>query len=138
MIGACESGESLLADYLFSLQKHLSFNVSEGISSELLCKHILPLLANDYYNNDTNIVQVICKEYSSKGSLQQQRMKIVDFYGDLFFYSPAVQSLNTHAFNNHKTTQFQYMSRIYFSFSFVRTLAMVERGRTWIYRSFFQ
>ena len=30
MIGACESEGSLLADYLFSLQKHLSFNVSEG------------------------------------------------------------------------------------------------------------
>ena len=139
MIGACESEGSLLADYLFSLQKHLSFNVSEGISSELLCKHMLPLLANDYYNNDTNIVQAICKEYSSKGPLQQQRMKTVDFYGDLFFHSPAVQSLNTHPFNNHKTTQFQYMSRRRpFSFSFVRTLAMVERNRTWIYRSFFK
>jgi carboxylesterase type B len=35
----------------------------------------------------------------------------VGFYGDLFFYSPAVQSLNSHAFNNHKTKQFQYMDR---------------------------
>jgi carboxylesterase type B len=38
-------------------------------------------------------------------------VKAVDFYEDLFFYSPAVQSLNMHAFNNHKTKQFQYMNR---------------------------
>jgi carboxylesterase type B len=62
-------------------------------------------------NQGKTIAEAICRKYSSKGSLPEQGVKAVDFYGDLFFYSPAVQSLNMHAFNNHKTTQFQYMSR---------------------------
>ena len=111
MVGTCESEGSLLVGYLSSLQKYLPFNISEGISSEFLCKHILHPLASDYYNNDTTIAEAICRKYSSKGSLPEQGVKAVDFYGDLFFYSPAVQSLNMHAFNYHKTTQFQYMSR---------------------------
>ena len=111
MVGTCESEGSLLVGFLSSLQKYLPFNISEGISSEFLCKHILHPLASDYYNNDTTIAEAICRKYSSKGSLPEQGVKAVDFYGDLFFYSPAVQSLNMHAFNNHKTTQFQYMSR---------------------------
>ena len=66
MIGTCESEGSVLVAYLSSLQKYLPFNISEGISSEFLCKRVLPLLACDYYNNDTTIAEAICRKYNSK------------------------------------------------------------------------
>ena len=111
MIGVCESEGSILLGLMGYVENYISFNVTEGISSDFMCKHIFPQLAGDYYNNDTAIAQAICRKYTSKGSLQEQGLKALDFYGDLFFYSPAVQSLNTHALNNHKTKQFQYMNR---------------------------
>ena len=111
MIGVCESEGSILVKIMQLIQRYISFNVTEGISSDFMCKHVFPQLTGDYYNNDTNISEAICRKYSSNGSLQQQGMKAVDFYGDLFFYSPAVQSINAHAFNNHKTKQFQYLCR---------------------------
>lgn len=109
IIGVCEGEGSLLIGPVGDLQKYLSFNISEGISSDFLCNHILPQLVKDFFNNNTAISETICRKYATRGTLHEQGLKATDFFGDLFFVSPAVESINAHASNNHRTKQFQYL-----------------------------
>ncbi|XP_052071206.1 putative inactive carboxylesterase 4 [Mytilus californianus] len=55
IIGTCESEGSLLVEILAALQNKLSFNISDGITSDYMCKHIIPPLTEDYYHNSTAI-----------------------------------------------------------------------------------
>ncbi|CAC5415633.1 Putative inactive carboxylesterase 4,Juvenile hormone esterase [Mytilus coruscus] len=105
IIGACEGEGSLLMGNLFS--KH--YNISAGIPSSYLCDHILPSFPVQFYNNNTRIVSAVCKKYKTTESIEQQSMQAINFYGDAFFYSPAIQSLNVHSRGNHITKTFQYM-----------------------------
>lgn len=110
IIGSCESeGAFLPYSSILPKQKYLSFNVSDGIPSEFLCKHVVPPLVEDYFNNNTLLIPDICRMYSSNGSIQQGGVNGVNLMGDVIFYYPAVESLNIHAIGNQKTKQFQYM-----------------------------
>ncbi|XP_052071190.1 fatty acyl-CoA hydrolase precursor, medium chain-like [Mytilus californianus] len=111
IIGTCESEGSLLLEPLESLQNKLSFNISEGITSDYMCKHIVQPLTEDFYRNSTAIGNAICQKYQNKGSIADQGQNVINSFSDLFFHSPAVQSLNIHAINNHKTKQFQYVNK---------------------------
>jgi hypothetical protein len=62
MIGVCEFEGSILIRIMELIQRYISFNVTEGISSDFMYKHIFPQLAGDHYNNDTTIAQAICKK----------------------------------------------------------------------------
>ena len=62
MIGVCEFEGSILIRIMELIQRYISFNVTEGISSDFMCKHIFPQLAGGHYNNDTTIAQAICKK----------------------------------------------------------------------------
>ena len=106
IIGDCESEGSLLVGQL-ALSK---YNVSAGIPSKYLCEQIIPTLSTDYYQNNTRITPVICNRYTSNGSVVEQSRNAVNFYGDIFMYSPAVQSLNAHAIQNRQS-HFQYLSK---------------------------
>ena len=97
IIGNCESEGSLLLDSLTPLQDKLPFNITQGISSNFLFRHIIRPLVQDYLYDNLAIIPDICLKYASSGSIQDQGQKAVDFYGDVFFYTPAVQSLNAHS-----------------------------------------
>ncbi|CAC5416718.1 Cholinesterase,Putative inactive carboxylesterase 4,Juvenile hormone esterase [Mytilus coruscus] len=111
IIGTCESEGSLLLEPLAALQNKLSFNISDGITSDYMCKHILPPLTEDYYRNNNAIGNAICQKYQNNGSIADQGKHVVNFYSDLFYHSPAVQSLNVHATNRLNRKQFRYVNK---------------------------
>ena len=113
VIGNSESEGSLILGSVRKLQKHFSFkvNVSEGISSDFFCQHIVPPFVADYFSNNTAMIQVICNKYKSNGSFQEQGQNVVNYHGDVFFYNSAVNSLNVHANNNTGTKHFQYLNK---------------------------
>ncbi|XP_071128565.1 fatty acyl-CoA hydrolase precursor, medium chain-like [Mytilus edulis] len=106
IIGNCESEGSLLVS---TMHTRNYTNLKRGIPSELLCTNIIPTMVADYFQNNTDIIKPICDQYKVNG-LPQQSMNAVNYYGDIFMYSPAVQSLQIHAAQStHK--HFQYISR---------------------------
>ncbi|XP_052071187.1 fatty acyl-CoA hydrolase precursor, medium chain-like [Mytilus californianus] len=106
IIGNCESEGSLLVS---EMRRRNYTNLKNGIPSELLCKNIIPTLAVDYFQNNTEIIKPICDQYKVNGLLKQS-MSAINYYGDIFMYSPSVQNLQVHAAqSNHN--HFQYISR---------------------------
>ena len=108
MIGNCDAEGSILVD---SLIGRSDVNVTIGIPSDFLCNHIILPLTIDYYNNNTQVAPAICKKYKSNGTIQEQSQNSVNFYGDVFFYSPAVSSLNIHSSQNTQSNHFQYINK---------------------------
>ncbi|CAG2236092.1 CES1 [Mytilus edulis] len=110
IIGTCESEGTLLLQQLELFQNKLPFNLSQGITSDFMCKHIVQPLTEDLYNNSTAIRSAMCQKYQNKSSIADQGQNVINLFSDLFFHSPAVQSLNIHAINNNTTKQFQYVN----------------------------
>ncbi|XP_052071189.1 carboxylesterase 5A-like [Mytilus californianus] len=111
IVGNDESEGSLILDYLEPLKKSLPFNIKDGISSNYFCKHIVPQFVEDYFGDNLALALSICMKYYSKGSLQEQGQNVVNFYGDMTMYMPAVQSLNSHALRNYNSKQFQFLNK---------------------------
>lgn len=116
VIGNCEAEGTLLVS---SLWWH---NVTVGISSDYLCRIIVAPLAPDFFHNNSRIVPAICTKYGSNGTMVKQSRLSVDFYGDLFFYSPTIKSLNAHARESTSSSQYQYMSTRRSSWSLRKSL----------------
>lgn len=106
MIGNAESEGSSLIITLFSRD---DINVTNGIPSSYLCDRIIPAVTSDYYDNITIINDKICEKYSSEQSLQKQSELAMDYYGDLFFYSPSIESINIHSVQTG-SKQFLYLN----------------------------
>ena len=107
VVGNCDSeGASLI----LILLGRKDINVTNGIPSAYLCDKIIPAVSEDYYNNNSRIIPATCDFYNSNGSLTQQSIKSINFYGDIFMYSPAVTNLNIHSINNN-STQFHYLNK---------------------------
>ncbi|XP_076075343.1 carboxylesterase 5A-like [Mytilus galloprovincialis] len=91
------------------LEGRKDINVTTGVPFNYLCDHIIPTLSIDYYNNISSMTPLICNEYRSNGSLLQQSRNSVNFYGDVFFYSPSVSNLNIHS-SNRDSHHFFYLN----------------------------
>lgn len=111
IVGNDESEGSFILDYLKPFQKYLPFNMKDGISSDYLCKHIVSPFVEDYFGGNLALALSICMKYYSRGTIQEQGQNVVNFYGDNTMYMPTVQSLNSHAFRNYNSKQFQFLNK---------------------------
>lgn len=110
IIGNDDAEGSLMLGALDVLWNN-TVNIKYGIPFDVFCKDIVTPFVENYFNHNTALVYVICNKYSSKDPLQQGR-NVVDFYGDVIMYTPAVQCLNTHAIRNYyNTKQYQYLAK---------------------------
>jgi carboxylesterase type B len=109
MIGNCVTEGSIFLAVLESdpqFQKH--YNISAGIPRKYLCDTMSPNIAEHYFHNSTGVSTAICKEYGVKNNITLQSREILNVFGDLFFISPSVASLNAHINPESSTYQFMY------------------------------
>lgn len=111
VIGNIEGEGSLILNNMNELAKLLPFNVMEGISSDFLCNHLIKPYVTDNFGNNPALEITACARYSSNGSIGEQGVKAIDFYGDVTMYIDAVQSLNVHAIRNTNANRFQYLHK---------------------------
>ncbi|KAK3083746.1 hypothetical protein FSP39_002528 [Pinctada imbricata] len=91
------------------VQTRLNFSLMEGIPYEVFCDDIVQSIARDYFSNNVNVKNAICKEYGHKNNDGMQGMEAINMYTDLFFISPAVSSLRQHTKSNTLTNRYQYL-----------------------------
>lgn len=108
------SGEgSLLYDQLSNpkFQSHFNYNVSAGLSKDVLCGLVAPALVRDYYDNNQDIGNLICDEYSihSSEDLSSQSRRTTDAHGDFFLTAPTIDIANIHSKENGMSYTFVYM-----------------------------
>ncbi|XP_033759641.1 uncharacterized protein LOC117341889 [Pecten maximus] len=111
VISGCNSAEGNLAMSAFYFFPYLNLpavNISAGIPSWVL-KLFAQGLTELKYDNDTRILQHIYDKYTSTDIGEQGRL-FVDFFGDLEFYIPMLETLLVHdRGENMKTNAFQYL-----------------------------
>lgn len=109
MIGNCVTEGSLfLAELESDMQFQKHYNITAGIPRKYLCDTMSPNIAEHYFDNTTRVSTAICKEYGVNNNLSLQSREILNVFGDLFFISPSVSSLNVHINPESSTYQFIY------------------------------
>ncbi|XP_060064173.1 pyrethroid hydrolase Ces2e-like [Ylistrum balloti] len=97
IIGTTDSEGSLINnDFMTYLEKHYNFNYSRSIPTTVLCNSYARMIAKDFFNNNTDVSEAICKKYSSTDEIEQSR-NIVDMYSDFSMIAPALRSLDCHS-----------------------------------------
>ncbi|XP_033748514.1 carboxylesterase 1D-like [Pecten maximus] len=110
VIAGCVSAEgSLLHAYIYPyMEESYGFNTSEGVPSSLLRSYFARVVAEQLYKNQSNVWKAIVDKFGSS-DIQVQARKIMDLYGDIFFYMPMIKTLDIHASNNKDSSTFQYL-----------------------------
>ena len=93
------------------IQERFKFNITEGIQYNVFCGEVVHTLVSDYYNNNSNVSEAICKQYGVKNNIEKQASRLVQMFTDLIFLSPSVSTLRYHANPNtvKQKKQFQYV-----------------------------
>ncbi|XP_076074380.1 fatty acyl-CoA hydrolase precursor, medium chain-like [Mytilus galloprovincialis] len=102
-------GSLLLGNPLTRLQKAYRFNIDLGIPRSILCDHLATTMALDDYNNNAKIAPAVCQKYGYSLGLYRS-MNSVYYYGDIYFYSKTVETLNFHSEGTPSSKTFQYLS----------------------------
>lgn len=112
IIGTVSGESSLLVQILGAIgEEKLSFNITNGLTRNVLTDYIAPRVAEVMFGGGTQVTEAIIKKYS-EGVVDdmEQTYKILDLYSDLLFDVPAVLSLRLHSLGQLKTgKQFQYV-----------------------------
>ncbi|XP_060064178.1 acetylcholinesterase-like [Ylistrum balloti] len=97
IIGTTDSEGSLINDeFMNYLEKQYNFNYSRSIPTIVLCNSYARMIAKDFFNNNTDVSEAICKKYSSTDEIEQSR-NIVNMYSDFSMIAPALRSLDCHS-----------------------------------------
>ncbi|CAG2248697.1 unnamed protein product [Mytilus edulis] len=116
IFGACELEGIAIPYGIREIQNRLSFNISDGVPSDYFRNHIIPVVVEQYFNNNSALASDIYKQFLSTIS-QDQAINVVNLYSDLFFYFPEIFSLKSHASGNHNIKQYLYSFRTRTMFS---------------------
>ncbi|XP_060064190.1 carboxylesterase 1C-like [Ylistrum balloti] len=110
IIAGCVSAEgSLIPSFLLPPMEDIySFNTSEGVPISLFRTYFARVVTENIYNNHSNVRKAIVDKYGSSDKRVQGR-KVVDMYGDVFFYMPMIKTLDIHSLNNKVSQSFQYL-----------------------------
>lgn len=117
IFGGCELEGIAIPYGIREIQNRLSFNISDGIPSDYFRNHIIPVVVEQYFNNNSALASDIYKQFVSSISPQDQAINVVNLYSDLFFYFPEIFSLKYHASGNHNIKQYLYSFRTRTMFS---------------------
>ncbi|OWF39737.1 carboxylesterase 1E-like [Mizuhopecten yessoensis] len=109
MAGCVSTEGSLLQAYIYPyMETKYDFNTSEGVPTSLLRSYFARTLAEQLYNNQSNVWRAIVDKFGSS-DIEVQARKIMDLYGDVFFYLPMIRAVDLHSSNNKDGNTFQYM-----------------------------
>ncbi|XP_061181628.1 fatty acyl-CoA hydrolase precursor, medium chain-like [Saccostrea echinata] len=110
MIGTTDSDGSLIIRMSESVQKEYGFNISDdGLPYQFFCDMFIPSLVNDYYKGNAEVSDALCKMYGKPNDQAENSRHAVKMYGDIFFLSPAMETLTVHAKNNNLSKTYQYV-----------------------------
>lgn len=110
MIGTTDSDGSLVIRLSEKVQKEYGFNISDGgLPFQFFCDVFIPSLVNDYYKGNSRVSDALCKMYGRPNDQAENSRQAVKMYGDIFFLSPAMETLAVHAKNNNSSKTYQYV-----------------------------
>lgn len=109
MAGCVNAEGSLLTFTVFPyMAEKMGFNASDGVPTSVLKSYFARTVSEQLYNNHSNVWRAIVDKFGSSDMAVQAR-KIVDLYGDMFFYLPMIRTVDLHAANNTASNTFQYL-----------------------------
>lgn len=109
VMAGCVDGEGSLINFILPyMEDTFGFNTSAGVPTSVLRSYFARMIAEELYNNKSNVLKAIVDKFGSSDNEIQAR-KIVQLYGDIFFYVPMIKALDLHASDNTESKTFQYL-----------------------------
>ncbi|KAL5020860.1 hypothetical protein ScPMuIL_000015 [Solemya velum] len=89
---------------LLTLQDRYNYNVTEGVSTCVMCDVLSPLLSQEHFHGNIDISQAICLNYTSNGDKMKQGQRITDFCRDYLFVWRTLLALRAHELSSNYST----------------------------------
>lgn len=110
MIGSNSADGGLISGWFKSFQDTYNFNISDGISREVMCREAAATISRSFYNNSNIVTNAICNHYDiPNGNLAEIGMRTLDIYSDTQFFIPAIKTLDIHSSAANGGRSYQYL-----------------------------